>query len=75
MAAVTGIRFALEPDAEASATPVRSAILGATLAMVVVIATVIFASSIDALVSHPALDGWNWTYELDGGGGPGDIPA
>jgi len=75
VAAVTGIRFALEPDAEASATPVRSAILGATLAMVVVIATVIFASSIDALVSHPALYGWNWTHELDGGGGPGDIPA
>ena len=57
VAAVTGIRFALEPDAEASATPVRSAILGATLAMVVVIATFIFASSIDALVSHPALYG------------------
>ncbi len=75
VAVVTGIRFAVEPDAEASATPVRSAILGATLAMVVVIATVVFASSIDALVSHPALYGWNWAYELDGGGGPGDIPA
>jgi hypothetical protein len=75
VSAVTGIRFALEPDSQAAATPVRSAILGATLAMLVVIATVIFGSSIDGLVSHPALYGWNWTYELDGGGAAGDIPA
>ncbi|MGC2169045.1 MAG: FtsX-like permease family protein [Acidimicrobiales bacterium] len=39
------------------------------------IATVIFGSSIGTLVSHPALYGWNWTYELAGGGGAGDIPA
>ncbi|MGO8859690.1 MAG: ABC transporter permease [Acidimicrobiales bacterium] len=73
--ATTGIRFALEPGAEAEAVPVRSAILGATLAVVVVIATVVFGSSLDALVSHPSLYGWNWNYALLGGGGAGDIPA
>jgi hypothetical protein len=73
--AVIGIRFALEPGADSAAAPVRSTILGATIAIVVVIATVTFASSIGNLVSHPALYGWNWTFELAGGGGAGDIPS
>ena len=57
-----------------SAVPVRSAILGAILAVTVVVATVTFGSSLDTLVSHPALYGWNWTYDMDGGGGLGDVP-
>jgi hypothetical protein len=75
ISAVTGIRFALEPGAENEAVPVRSAILGATLAVVVIIATVVFGSSLSSLVSHPRLYGWNWNYALIAGGGPGDIPA
>jgi hypothetical protein len=49
---------------------VRSAILGAALAVVVVTATLTFGSSLHTLVSHPALYGWNWDYalELPGGG-------
>ena len=58
-----------------SAVPVRSAILGAILAVTVVVATVTFGSSLDTLVCHPALYGWNWTYDMDGGGGLGDIPG
>jgi hypothetical protein len=75
VSAVTGIRFALEPGAESEAVPVRSAILGAILAVVVIIATVVFGSSLNSLVSQPRLYGWNWNYALIGGGGPGDIPA
>jgi hypothetical protein len=75
VSAVTGIRFALEPGAESEAVPVRSAILGATLAVVVIVATVIFGSSLNSLVSHPRLYGWNWNYALISGGGVGDIPA
>jgi hypothetical protein len=75
VSAVTGIRFALAPGAESEAVPVRSAILGATLAVVVIIATVVFGSSLNFLVSHPRLYGWNWNYALIAGGGPGDIPA
>jgi ABC-type antimicrobial peptide transport system permease subunit len=74
-AAVTGIRFALEPGAGRNAVPVRSAILGAVLAVVVVISTITFGSSMNTLVSHPALYGWNWSDEINGGGGLGDIPA
>ena len=72
--AVTGIRFALEPGAGRDAVPVRSAILGATLAVIVVVTTVTFGSSLATLVSRPALYGWNWTYELTASEGA-DIPA
>ena len=58
-----------------SAVPVRSAILGAILAVTVVVATVTFGSSLNTLVSHPALYGWNWNYDMDGGGGLGDVPG
>lgn len=74
-AAVTGIRFALEPGVGRNAVPVRSAILGAVLAVVVVISTITFGSSMNTLVSHPALYGWNWSADIDGGGGLGDIPG
>ena len=73
--AVTGIRFALEPGAERTAVPARSAILGAVLAVGVAIATVTFGASLTTLVSHPALYGWNWDYELlSGYGGQQDLP-
>jgi hypothetical protein len=65
--AVEGIRLALDPGAGRSAVPVRSAVLGAALAMIVMIATVTFGSSLDTLVTHPALYGWNWTYALSSG--------
>jgi hypothetical protein len=73
--AVTGIRFALEPGVGRTTVPVRSAILGAILALTVVVTTVTFGSSLNTLVSHPSLYGWNWSYDIDGGGGLGDIPA
>ena len=41
----------------------------------VVIGTITFGSSMNTLVSHPALYGWNWSDEINGGGGLGDIPA
>jgi len=75
VAAVAGIRFALEPGAESDAVPVRSAILGAVLAVLVIVATVVFGSSLNSLVSHPSLYGWNWDDALIAGGGVGDVPA
>ncbi len=76
--AVTGVRFALEPGVGRNAVPVRSAILGSVLAVVVVISTVTFGASLNTLISHPALYGWNWSYELSsnqGGVIPGDRAA
>jgi FtsX-like permease family len=74
VSAVTGIRFALDPGSERDRVPVRSAILAAALAMIVITANLTFGASLAALVSRPALFGWNWSYQIDGGGGLGDIP-
>jgi hypothetical protein len=75
VAAVTGVRFALEPG-EGDPVPVRSAILGATLAVVVVLSTVVFGASLNNLVTHPNLYGWNWDYAmLSGFAGDEDLPA
>ncbi len=72
--AATGVRFALEAGSGRSSVPVRSAILGAALALIVVVTTLTFGASLDTLVSTPRLYGWNWNYMLLGGGGSGDIP-
>ncbi|MGA2528469.1 MAG: FtsX-like permease family protein [Acidimicrobiales bacterium] len=69
--ALTGARFALEAGSGRRSVPVRSAILGAAMAVIVVVATVTFGASLDSLVSHPSLYGWNWDYMLASGG---DIP-
>jgi hypothetical protein len=71
--AVIGIRFALEPGAGRNAVPVRSAILGSVLAVVILTTTLTFGASLHALVTHPALYGWNWNYEFSGNGG--DLPT
>jgi hypothetical protein len=64
---VEGVRLAVDPGSGRNAVPVRSAILGAALAMIVTVATVTFGASLDTLVSHPPLYGWNWTYALSAG--------
>src|ERR1019366_8049417 len=66
---VVGVRFALEPGRERDAVPVRSALFGAVLAVAIVVATLTFGSSLNTLVTHPALYGWNWNYALSSGGG------
>lgn len=72
--AVCGIRFALVPGTSRQSTPVRSAIVGAVVAVSVVAATLTFSSSLSTLVSRPALYGWNWTVGLAAAGGVGVMP-
>ena len=74
VAAVTGVGFALETGGGRRAVPMRSAILGAALALIIVGATTTFAASLRTLVSTPPLYGWNWSAALNGGGGVGDLP-
>jgi ABC-type antimicrobial peptide transport system permease subunit len=75
-AAVTGVTFAVEPGSGANAAPVRSAIVGGALAVVVLVATLVFGASLGTLVRKPALYGWNWSYELRSGyGGISNIPS
>jgi hypothetical protein len=76
IAAVTGVRFALEPGQGRNVTPVRSAVFGTVLAVTVLVATVTFAASLDSLVSRPELYGWNWNYALLASfGGAEDLPG
>jgi hypothetical protein len=66
----------LKSDRGANAAPVRSAILGAVLAVAVLVTTVTFGASLDNLVSHPSLYGWNWNYALlSGFAGQENMPA
>jgi hypothetical protein len=73
--AVAGLRFALERGHGRSAVPVRSALVGAVLGVVVVVATLTFASGLSTLESHPALYGWNWNYAINSAGGSSVPPA
>jgi hypothetical protein len=72
--AVCGIRFALVPGGGRQASPVRSAIVGAVVAVAVLVATLTFGSSLNTLVSRPALYGWNWTVLMSAAGGVGVMP-
>ena len=72
--AVAGLRFSLEAGHGRSAVPVRSVLVGAVLAVTVVVATVTFASGLNTLVSHPSLYGWNWNFAIDPDGGD-NVPA
>jgi hypothetical protein len=63
--AVVGVRFALDPGRGRTAVPVRSALLGSILAVALVVATLTFGSGLQALVSHPSLYGWNFSYLLN----------
>ena len=42
--------------------------------MIVVTSTAVFGASLNSLVSHPSLYGWNWSYELSSEFGSGNIP-
>src|ERR1019366_1144509 len=72
---VVGVRMALEPGGGRTAPPVRSALMGTVVAVALVVTTVTFGSSLQTLVSHPPLYGWNWTYMLNPvGSGGGNVP-
>ncbi|MGH9020240.1 MAG: FtsX-like permease family protein [Acidimicrobiales bacterium] len=72
----TGLRFAVESGRGRNAAPMRSAILGTVIAVTVLVTTVTFGASLDSLVSHPRLYGWNWNYAmLSGFAGQEDLPA
>ncbi|MGH9020314.1 MAG: ABC transporter permease [Acidimicrobiales bacterium] len=62
---VMGVRFAAERGQRGDAVAMRSSIVGAALAIVVVTATLTFGSGLSTLVSNPSLYGWNWSYALD----------
>jgi hypothetical protein len=71
---VVGVGFVVNRVVGPRRAPVRSAILGVALALLVATSTLGFGASLHTLVSRPALYGWNWNYALIAGGGSSDIP-
>ncbi|HXB38437.1 MAG TPA: FtsX-like permease family protein [Acidimicrobiales bacterium] len=59
-----GFEAAVGTAASRRTAPVRSALVGAVLAVVLVVATIVFGSSLNSLVSQPTQFGWNWDYAL-----------
>ncbi len=72
--AIVGMRFALERGRGVDAVPVGSALVGAVLAVAVVVTTITFAGGLNTLVSSPRLYGWNFDYVIQEVGG-GSVPA
>lgn len=60
----TGLRMALEPGQGSTAVPVRSVMAGTAIAVAALIAAVTFGASLQHLVSHPRLFGWDWDVAL-----------
>jgi hypothetical protein len=68
ISAALGARFALGSERRGESMPARSALLGAVLAIAVVVATLTFGNSLSTLVSHPSLYGWNWNEAIASSG-------
>jgi ABC-type antimicrobial peptide transport system permease subunit len=60
-----GVRMAFEPGRGRTALPVRSALVGTTIAIAAVVAALVFGTSLIALVSTPHRYGQNWDQELN----------
>ena len=60
-----GVRMAFEPGHGRTAVPVRSALIGTTVAIASVLAAVVFGTSLISLVYTPHRYGQNWTQMLD----------
>ncbi len=58
-----GLRMALQPGNGETAVPVRSAFLGAMFGVTGVIAVLVFAASLNHVVSTPRLYGWTWDFK------------
>ncbi|HTB08225.1 MAG TPA: FtsX-like permease family protein [Acidimicrobiales bacterium] len=65
--AATGIGFAFESGSGQRSVPVRSVLVGITIAVTLLASTLTFAGGLSALISRPALYGWNWNYALTSG--------
>ena len=58
--AAIGARMALEPGRGRTAVPVRSTILGATIAIAALLASMLFWTSLRHLIETPSLSGYTW---------------
>jgi hypothetical protein len=60
--ATTGARMALDPGRGATKVPVRSAMFGAVVGVVGVVAVMVFAVSLDRVAGNAPRYGWTWGF-------------
>jgi ABC-type lipoprotein release transport system permease subunit len=63
-AAVAGVRLALERGRGRTAVPVRTTILGVTIAIAAFTAAITFGANLDRLLGTPKLYGVNWNLQI-----------
>jgi hypothetical protein len=66
LAAVTGVRFALDPGTGRASVPVRSAMLGLAVAVAAVAGAGTFGANLLRLVGTPSLYGQDWNIAFEG---------
>ena len=66
LAAVTGVRFALDAGSGRASVPVRSAMLGLAIAVAAVAAAGTFGANLLRLVGTPSLYGQDWNIAFEG---------
>jgi hypothetical protein len=74
VAALVGIRAALERGADRRPVPVLATLFGSAVAVLAVVMAAVFGASLNGLVAHPVRYGWNWTLLMDSDGGYGSWP-
>jgi ABC-type lipoprotein release transport system permease subunit len=61
---VSGVRFALDRGRDRD-VPLRSTLLGITVAAAAIVATVVYGSGLTRFTGTPVRYGWPWTYQLE----------
>jgi hypothetical protein len=74
LTAVLGLRMALHRSTGRTAVPVRSAVLGTSVAVLSVVAAMVFGASFVRLIQTPARYGQGWSVQLDFGFGSAPRP-
>ncbi len=71
---LTGMRYALERGYGHRRAPVRATLAGSIAAVTALSVSLVFSSSLNGLVTHPAQYGWDWTTLVQSQGGWGSWP-
>jgi hypothetical protein len=73
VAALTGMRYALERGDRRQRAPVRATLVGSVAAVTALAISLVFSTSLTGLVTHPARYGWNWNALVEAQGGWGTL--
>ena len=73
MTAQLGVGYALASPPGTGRTAVRTNLIGSVVAVGAVVTAIVFAASLNGLVTYPERYGWNWNVLLQNEGGYGSF--